>query len=468
MPHKSPLLLVISLLFAPADLHAGVFDVRDFGALGDQTTLDTAAIQAAVDACTRAGGGTVRVSRGDYLCGTVRLGSGVRLELASDATLWASRRAEDYLRGNASLLVAEKAQGIELVGPGTLRGIGEGDLGRRADKSDAKMPEFRAGILRFTNCRDVTVRNLQILYSDTWTLHFRFCDNITVEDVTIRNHYFHTNADGIDPVSCKKVRIARCDITAGDDCIVCKTADGRPCEDVRVSDCKLESIATAIKLGTESSGDFRDMQFTNCTIRNSTVGIGLFLKDGGTMEQIKFSKIRIENYTPRGESNVEKSMFPVFVDIERRNLDSQVGHIRDVTLEEIAIQSGYGALIQGMSESPIENLTLNKIDFQVREPQDYAQRRKHIGGRRSLSNQRDTEFARLPGWFVVAHTKGLTVDGLRVAMSDEDFRKYPRSALIAAGVDSPHIRNVTRQPQSPADAAPAVSLRPILPTPKTP
>jgi hypothetical protein len=85
-----------------------------------------------------------------------------------------------------------------------------------------------------------------------------------------------------------------------------------------------------------------------------------------------------------------------------------------------------------------------------------------------LSNQRDTEFARLPGWFVVAHTKGLTVDGLRVAMSDEDFRKYPRSALIAAGVDSPHIRNVTRQPQSPADAAPAVSLRPILPTPKTP
>ena len=210
------------------------------------------------------------------------------------------------------------------------------------------------------------------------------------------------------------------------------------------------------------------MQFTNCTIRNSTVGIGLFLKDGGTMEQIKFSKIHIENYTPRGETNVEKSMFPVFVDIERRNLDSQVGHIRDVTLEEIAIQSGYGALIQGMSESPIQNLTLNKIDFQVREPQDFAQRRKHIGGRRSLSNQRDTEFARLAGWLVVAHAKGLTVDGLRVTMSDEDFRRYPRSSLIAAGVDSPHIRNVTRKPQGAQNDPPAVSLQEVRPSPKRP
>lgn len=465
MPYRSPLLFVISLLLAPATAQAAVFDVKEFGAKADHATLDTAAIQAAVDACIRAGGGTVRVPKGDYLCGTVRLGSNIRLELADGATLWGSRRAEDYLRGNASLLVAEKTKGIELVGPGTLRGIGESDLGRRADKSDAKMPEFRAGILRFTNCRDITVRDLHVLYSDTWGLHFRFCENVAIEGVTIRNHYFHTNSDGIDPVSCKKVRIARCDIVAGDDCIVCKTAEGHPCEDVRVSECNLESIATAIKLGTESSGDFRDMQFTNCTIRNSTVGIGLFLKDGGTMEQIKFSKIRIENYTPRGETNVEKSMFPVFVDIERRHADSRAGCIRDVTLDEITIQSGCGALIQGMPESPIENLTLSKIDFQVREPQDYARRRKHIGGRRTVSNQRDTEFARLPGWLVVAHAKGLTVDGLRVTMSDDDFRKYPRSALIAAGVESPHIRNVTRQPQSPDAAAPAVSLRPILPTP---
>jgi len=130
MPIESPLLLVIGLLVATTAAQADVFDVKDFGAKGDHATLDTAAIQAAVDACIRSGGGTVRVPKGDYLCGTVRVGSNIRLELAEGATLWGSRRAEDYLRGNASLLVAEKAQAIELVGPGTLRGIGEGVLVR--------------------------------------------------------------------------------------------------------------------------------------------------------------------------------------------------------------------------------------------------------------------------------------------------------------------------------------------------
>jgi len=104
----------------------------------------------------------------------------------------------------------------------------------------------------------------------------------------------------------------------------------------------------------------------------------------------------------------------------------------------------------------------------VREPQDWAHRRKHIGGRRTLSNQRDTEFARLPGWFVVAHAKGLTVDGLRVTMNDEDFRKYPRAALIAAGVESPQIRNVTRKPQGAQNDPAAVSLQGVRPSPERP
>ena len=445
------------LLVLAVATQGGEFNVRDHGAAGDGRTSDTAALQAAVDACVRAGGGTVRLPKGDYLSGTVRLGTGVRLQIDEGATLLQSRRPEDHPRVRG-LLVAEKAERLSLAGPGTIRGIGDGDLGRRADRRDAKMPDFRAGILRFEECKDVTVRNLKILLSDTWTLHFRFCENVTVEDVTIRNHYFHTNSDGIDPVSCRKVRIARCDISAGDDCIVCKTEDGRPCEDVRVEDCRLESIATAIKLGTESPGDFRDMEFTRCSIRNSTLGIGLFLKDGGTMERIRFSKIEIETYTPRGETNVEHSMFPVFMDIERRHKDSKAGRIRDVTLEDITVRSGCGILIQGMPESPIENLTVRGIDFTVRDPQDFSRRRKHIGGRRTLANQRDTEFARLPGWFVAAHIKGLAVDGLRVAMNEEDFRKFPRSALITAQAEKADVRNVSREPAG--AEPPAVEQRP--------
>jgi polygalacturonase len=422
-----------------------VFDVRNYGAAGDKTTMDTRAFQAAIDDCAKAGGGIVRVPQGDYLSGTIRLRSHVTLQLDEGATLWQSRRPDDY-PDSRNLVVAERAEHIALVGSGVIHGIGEGDLGRRADKSDAQMPEFRAGIVRFEECKDVTIRNVHFQFSDTWTLTFRFCENVVVEDVTIRNHYFHTNSDGIDPVSCKGVRIARCDIVAGDDCIVCKTADGRPCEDVRVSDCRLGSIATAVKLGTESSGDFRDIEFTNCTISNSTVGIGLFLKDGGTMERIKFAKIQLENYTPRGEANVEHTMFPLFVDIEQRHEDSKVGRIRDLTLEDLVITSGFGALVQGMPESPIENLTVKNVVFNVHEPQDCSQRRKHIGGRRTLRNQRDTEYARLPGWFVVAHVDGLTVDGLRVNISAEDRAKFPGPALTMREVVRPDVRNVSPEP----------------------
>jgi hypothetical protein len=453
------LLLVLLHVAMPLIAVGAVFDVKRYGAVGDKQAIDTRAIQAAVDACAAAGGGTVRLPKGDYLCGTIHLAGKVTLQLDEGATLWQSRRPEDFPKGRY-LLVAEKADGIAVVGAGAVHGIGEGDLGRRADKSDAKMPAFRAGVLRFEDCKDVTVRNVKFLYSDTWTLTFRFCENVVVEDVTIRNHYFHTNSDGIDPVSCKKVRIARCDIVAGDDCIVCKTADGRPCEDVRVSDCKLESIATAIKLGTESSGDFRDMEFTNCAIRNSTVGIGLFLKDGATMERIRFQKMDIENYTPRGETNVEKAMYPIFMDIEKRHADSKVGRICDVKLVDIAIRSGCGALIQGMPESPIEDLTIENIAFEVRDPQDYGQRRKHIGGRRTLANQRDTEFARLPGWFTVAHAKGLTVNGLQVRTNEKDLAEYPRSALVVSGVSAPDIGRVVRDPDGGTSAPPVVARQP--------
>ena len=434
MSHRVVLLSGILLhILLPITVLADVFSVRDYGASGDKKKLDTSAIQAAVDACAKVGGGTVRVPRGDYISGTIRLASKVTLQLDEGATLWQSRQPEDH-PNSRYLLVAEDVEDVALVGPGTVHGIGETDLGRRADKSDAKVPDFRAGILRFQECRNVSVRRVNFRFSDTWTLTFRFCEDVIVEDVNIRNNFFHTNSDGIDPVSCKRVRINRCSIVAGDDCIVCKTADGRPCEDVHVSDCRLESIATAVKLGTESSGDFRDIEFTDCSISNATVGIGLFQKDGGTMERIRFTKLSIENYTPSGESNVENSMFPIFMDIEQRHADSKVGRIRDVTLEDIRITSGSGALIQGMPESPIQNLTIKNVAFHVRQPQDSSRHRKHIGGRRTLTNQRDTEFARLPGWFVIAHVEGLLVEGLHINVSGEDSAKYPQPSLTAKEV----------------------------------
>lgn len=258
-------------------------------------------------------------------------------------------------------------------------------MGRRAGVKFVQ-PEFRVGVVNVFRCKDVSIRNVRFLYSDTWTVHLRNCENVIVDGVTIRNNYYRTNSDGIDPVSCKNVVIANCNISAGDDCIVLKSHGEGPCENVVVTNCTMESIATAVKIGTESPHDFRNIRFSNCTIRNTTVGIGIYLKDGGTVERVSFSNMTVENYPAKGLTNLEKGIYPIHVDIERRHPDSNIGRIRDLTIEKIDICSGFGVLVQGMPESPIENFAIRDINFRVRQPGDYSNRRKHIGGRRPTSS----------------------------------------------------------------------------------
>jgi len=446
-------------IVAAIDATAATFNVSDFGAAGDKQSKDTAAIQAAIDRCAEAGGGVVLVPAGDYLCGALRLASRVTLYLDAGATIWSSREPGDYEDVGRCLLNGEGLQDVAVVGFGTLYGIGEADLGRKPESSGKdQWPDFRAGILRLEECRNIELRSFKILMSDTWTVHFRHCDNVLVDGLTILNNYYHTNSDGIDPVSCRNVRISNCHIVAGDDCIVLKTADGRACENVVVTNCTLETVATALKLGTESSGDFRNVHFSNCSIRNSTVGIGMYLKDGATMERISFSNIDVETPRPSGITNLEKSVYPVFVDVERRNPDSKIGTIRDLSFDHLQITSGVGVLIQGMPESPIENLSFTNVAFRVEAPADYGERKKHVGGRRTTRDERDTLFVRKPSYVTLAHVDGLVVENLRLQASPEDFRRQERSALAVFESTAGVIRNVFRQQPGSADSPPVILL----------
>ncbi len=427
---------------------AGSWNVRDYGAIGDGKTLDTAAIQAALETCHQAGGGTVILPPGDYLSGMIHLYSNTTLILEKGAILRQSRQPEDFPKVR-HLIVARGQENITLTGEGTILGIGEGPLGRLADRSDAIMPAFRAGLVLFEDCQKITVSKLRFELSDTWTLTFRFCEDVVVEEVTIRNEYYHTNSDGIDPVSSRRVRIRHCDIIAGDDCVVIKTADGRPSEDIEVSHCTLETIATALKLGTESTGDFRNIEFRDCSIRRTTVGIGIYIKDGGKVENVRFRRIHIENYRPEGRSTVEGAIFPIFMDIERRHADSPVGIIRNILLEDISIRSGFGVLLQGMPESPLRDIHIRNLLFEVRDSWDWSGRRKHIGGRRTLVGQRDTEFARLPAWVVVAHAEDLTVKGLHLIATEEEWNRFPREPLLLPHVMRPKVEDVQRHISKP-------------------
>jgi polygalacturonase len=424
-----------------------IWDVKIHGARGDKQANDTAAIQTTIDKCAAAGGGTVFVPAGDYRCGQLQLPSDVTLHLDAGATLWVSPNKEDYQRGNR-FLFAEGQSNVTISGRGTIHGTGEGDLQRKRGDRRPR-PEWRVGILQFVRCKNVTIRDVTVRYSDSWTFDLEYCEDVIIDGVSILNNYYRVNADGIDPVSCKRVRISNCHIVAGDDCIVCKTREGHPCEDVVVTNCILESIATAVKIGTESPSDFRNILVSNCVIRNSTVGIGMYIKDGGTAERISFSNCTIETIRQpelAGES-LQNAIYPIFVDIEKRRPSSRIGKVRDLNFSDITIVSDNGVLIQGMTKGRIENVSMQNITMRVDRAFDYSQRKKHVGGHtEQTEDRRRTIYAQKPSYVTLANIDGLTVDGLRVFIPDHVFARHPRSALSLHNVDQAEISNVRRQP----------------------
>jgi hypothetical protein len=419
--------------------------VREYGVKGGRTRSEAAQFQAAIDACHASGGGTVYVPPGEYLSGTLWLKSRVTLYLEAGATIYASTRPEDFQPGAAQLITARKAEYISILGPGVLHGGGTADLGRRPGFADEPRPKFRTQVILLVDCRQVILRDFTILYSDSWACHLRFCEKVVVDGVTILNNFFHTNSDGIDPESCRDVRISNCHITAGDDCICLKTDKGVPCEDIVVTNCTTESVATAIKLGTGSFGDYRNITISNCTVRNSTVGVGFFVKDGGSIDGVTVSNLTIETLRDPIEVNPERlrnMIYPIFMDIEKRYDDSAIGRMRNILFNNIFIRSDNGILIQGMRESAIENLTLSNICFRVTKAFDYSQKKKHAGGTINPKDDRLTIYARHASYCAIANARNVLVDNLSVEVDDTVQQRFPRSALALLRVEGAILRAV--------------------------
>jgi hypothetical protein len=456
--------LLCALLSVPAA--AATYNVRDYGAKADKTTNDQVAMQAAIDACNRAGGGEVLVPAGNYAAGKITLKNNVTLRLEAGATIWSTDQIKDFdpnprAREHGYLIVADGQENISVVGEGTLEGTGTRELGRQfVDESPAIMPHYRFGMISFRHCKNVRLRDFEILFSEAHTVNFEECEDVSVIGVSILNNFVRTNTDGIDPVSCKNVLISNCHLVGGDDCICPKADRGAPMENLVVENCILESIAGAIKFGTGSAGDFRDIKVSNCVIRNSGVGIGLYIKDGGTVERASFSNISIETTTPETEINsqLRNTVIPIYIDLTKRSPNSPVSHIRDVSFSDIQIESDHGILIQGMAQRPIENLTLRNISFRVTKAFDFSHRMEREGGNATYRDENFTRFVRQPTYLALAHIDGLTVDDVRVLIDPAVFQQFDRSALAVFDSTNCVIRNVQREPAGAPGGQPVVTL----------
>lgn len=282
---------------------APAIDVREQGAAGDGARLDTAAIQRAVDAAGRAGGGTVYFPAGVYRCGTVHLRSRVTLWIGAGAVVRMSERDGDFdapeelpYEPHADRATSRfrhalfHGEGLETV---TIRGEGTID-GNRGRAGGPKPVALR-------RCRDVAILGVRMENAGNYNISLLGCDTVRIDGVTIRNGY----SDGIDPDCCRNVRIANCSVESVDDAIVLKSSPSlgevRHTEDVVISNCVLRTASIHLKCGTESLGDFRNIAMANCTLvggmgmRHGNPGIALYTVDGGTIAGVAVSNVTMRN-----------------------------------------------------------------------------------------------------------------------------------------------------------------------------
>ncbi len=335
---------------ADAGPAARVCDVRDFGAIGDGLAKDTAAIQAAIDACAT-GGGVVSLHHGIYLSGTIRLASDITLDIAPTAVLRGSQNIADYpdlfppfentQLGNCrkALVYAERADRIRIGGGGTVDGNARGV----PDWNGFRIPEARRPMAIFTaGSRDVVVEDLAVDDAATWAVVHMEVEGLVIRDLVVDSNLGPTH-DGIDIVDGHDVLIEDVTITSGDDSICLKSGSATGTEDVivRRSHTKQSGVANGVKFGTASVGSFKRILIEDVLIEHAqAAAMAVESVDGADIADVTFRRITVHDVGT-----------PFFVLLGSRDRNpAQVGTIAGVTFEDIrgsTMRYPWGSLISG-------------------------------------------------------------------------------------------------------------------------
>lgn len=403
-------------LLLPLGLNAsgstGWINVVDRGADKRGEVEVGAIIAASIEEAHERGGGTVYFPAGEYLTGPIHLKSNVTLHLDAGALVkfstdfdlylpFVQQRWEGTVMMNFSpLIYAHGQENIAITGRGKFDGQGrEWWRWHYNNKSDPdviprhkyfdlweelnpdvvtedyywntmKWRFFRPPMVQFFDCSNILVEGVTLVNSPFWTLNPAFSDNITIHDVTIINPP-SPNTDGINPTSCRNVRISNSYISVGDDCITIKSGrdiDGRkwatPTENITITNCTMLSGHGGVVIGSEVSGDIRKITISNCVFDGTRRGIRLKSARGrgGIVEDVRISNIVMRNiqeqglvfnlfYDPSAEPEPITERTPIF-----RNI-----HVSNLT----AVDVKNACTFYGISEMPIENLTFNNINIEA-------------------------------------------------------------------------------------------------------
>ncbi len=392
-----------------ANPREATFNVRTYGAIGDGKTVDTPAINRAIEAVAAAGGGTLVFPAGTYVCFTIRLKSKVDLYLSRGCTILAAASPkpgettgynggtydpagpaqpwedyQDYGHNHwpNSLFYGENLSDFSITGPGLIhgKGLSHGTATNRPGYVDFVAEQAGVGnkTIALKNCRNVLLRDFSVLHGGHFALLATGVDTLTLDNLLV-----DTERDGFDIDCCHNVRVSNCTVNSPSDDAICPKSSYalgyvRTTENVTITNCfvtgayELGSLIDGtwkksarghgngrIKCGTESNGGFRNIAITNCVLEGSK-GIAIETSDGAIVEDIAIS-----NITLRDTDDV-----PLFLRLGRRNRGPadtmRPGSLRRVLISNVVSSNASSlaaSLLTGIPSNLIEDVKINNCYF---------------------------------------------------------------------------------------------------------
>lgn len=424
-------LLVLSL----SSYAQRIYNVVDYGAVGNKTIDDAKAIQQAIDECSANGGGTVLLpANHTFMSGPLCLKSNVDLHLEATAVLLANPDEGIYKlsafgenRGEGMMWIyANGADNISITGKGTIHGNGIAFMGKELDDSYELKPvttfDPRPHVLTLTDVKNLTIRDITIRDGAYWTVHLIGCDGAVIDGISLLNNLKIRNGDGIDLDHSRNVRISNCHITSGDDCICLKNRrefeQYGPCHDITVTNCVMTSRSCAIKIGSENMDSIYNVVFDNCVITRSNRGLGIQNRDEGTVTDVMFSNIIMDcqlwsdvwwgkaepiyvTSYPRANGNHKDAnwRFPKGETVGR------CGEVSRIYFNNIVANSENGCFVGGDIEGKVNNVHFCNVRLVRKKVTAYE------GGAIDLRPCRDTQFLPTQGRAVTTqNATGCTLD----------------------------------------------------------
>ncbi len=442
------------------------YNVVSKGAIADGKTLNTAAIQAAIDQAYSDGGGRVVVPAGRFLSGSVVLKSGVEFHLEKNAVLLGSTHPEDYIQlhnntcvGYKALVLAYGADNIAITGKGVLDGQGArlarnidslfyiGKIDSVAYELQERRPKWflRPQVIQFMNCNNIRVTDITVQNSACWVQTYVLCENLVIDNIRVESDAYWNN-DGIDIVDCRKVRITDCYINSADDGICLKSYVGhiyykhptiQYCDSIYISHCTIRSSASAVKFGTASFGGFKNVVIKDIKVYDTfRSAIAVEMMHGGILENIEVDHIVAQNtgnaiFIRLGEQHRPAGTLK---NVVIRNMKVEVPFERCDYAYELRgpelpfFHNVFPSSITGLPGHPVENITLENIEITYPGRGNFAYANLPISRLRTIPElpakyPEFSMFGELPAWgFYVRHAAGLTMRNITIKIKADDYR----------------------------------------------